>query len=113
MSIDKLVSLLDKEPHSLQKIQNSGMEILEDYIGVADAYIDLLISVKTSRDKVYFISLIIDELMSSIKGLNDLLRAIDLNQLEKGNAERLVGQILKGEQNIGTLIEKFEAVDRN
>ena len=113
MSIDKLISLLDKEPRSFETIKFCGKEILEEYIGVADAYIDLLISAKESRDKVYYICLIIDELMNSIKGLNDLLRAIDLNQLEQNRVERLVGQILKGEQNIDNLIEKFEAIDRN
>jgi hypothetical protein len=111
MSIDKLIALLDKEPRSFQTISVCGSEILEDYIGVADAYIDLLISVKNNRDQVYYICLIIEELINSIKGLNDLLRAIELNQIEQERVERLAGQILKGEQNIDNLIEKFEALD--
>lgn len=111
MSIDKLVSLLEMEPRDYYAIKISCKENFEDYISALDAYFELLNTVKENPDKVEPVCNIIQELITNVQSLNDLVRTLKTKTPEKDKIDILIGKILKGEQVINYYIENFESVE--
>ena len=114
MSIDRLIVELDKGEHGdFEKIKSLGEKNLDDYIGVSNAYIDLLTSVKDHPQKTICISKIIQEIMGNIIGISSLVKHTKDEKVCRDSIESLAGQILKGEYAINELLDKFEELSDN
>ena len=108
MSIDKLILELDKPKRDFQKLRECSRQSLTDYLGVAEAYLSLLEAVREKPEKVNFLCEIIREIINNIQTLNQLIR--NAEQLSGDEMDMHAGQILKGEQVIDIMIEKFETI---
>lgn len=108
MSIDKLISELDKPVRDPKKIQEGARQSLIDYLGVAEAYLSLMEAVRDKPQKVDYLCEIIREIINNIQSLNQLIK--DTERLSQDEMDTHAGQILKGEQVIDDMIEKFELI---
>ena len=111
MSIDKLITELDKEPRNLKVIQACAWQGLQDYIGVAEAYVSLLGTVLQHDAKVELISTILIEVMQNVQGLNKLKQFLNQKAPDLSEIDIYTGQVLRGEQTIDSLIARFESLD--
>ncbi len=109
MSIDKLISSLDKKERDSPKIKDACQEILKDYLGIAEAYVQLVQKMQADPEKVECLCEIVKQVMANVLGINGILKNVDETLANPDELDMLVGQILKGEQLIEGLIEKFES----
>ncbi len=109
MSIDQLISSLDKTERDPLKIKEICQEILKDYLGIIEAYAQLLQKFQGYPEKVECLCEIVKYVITNILSINSVLKNIEEMLLHPNDLDRLVGQILKDEQLIEELIENFEA----
>ena len=111
MSIDKLIHELDKTDTNSQILRECADEIIGDYIGVTDAYVDLMLNYRKDPVKLASACKIIQELMNNLHGLAEIIAFLSNSPLPKEKIELLTGKILRGERNIDTWIQKFEGLE--
>lgn len=112
MSLDRLLAELDKEERDFTQIGQLALSVLKEYVGIMDAQIDLLGVYKSEKIKMEVIANIIHELTSNIQALNQILKNISKDQTSADDIDPYAGHILRSEQEIDSLIEKFEELEK-
>ena len=108
MSVDKLVSEIEKKQYDFKRIEECCQELLSDYLGAVEAYVPLMIDYQDQSDHLNQICEIVKEIMNNIQGINAILMHV-AHKTDSEEMGILIGRILKGEQNISHCIEKFES----
>ncbi|EKD27383.1 MAG: hypothetical protein ACD_79C00739G0022 [uncultured bacterium] len=111
MSIDKLISELSKESIDIEKVIDYSKRTQSDYISVSKAYFDLMVRFQSDVKKMGLLCKIIQELISSIEGINNLIESLNAKKLDGEGLGALAGMVLKGEETINSLVEQFEEVN--
>ena len=111
MSIDKLISELDREPRDLVAIKTRADQGVHDYIVVSEAYVSLLGTVLDKDAQVDLLCNILSEIIENIRGLNKLKSYLNQADPNLSELDIYTGQVLRGEQSIDMLIAQFEALD--
>lgn len=111
MSIDKLIQELDKNMRDPFLLRECVEEIIGDYIGVSEAYLHLMSTVKHKPHELNCLCHIMEELTANLKTLSELLAFLNHEEFKISSVEFMAGKILHGEKNIDQWIERFEGAE--
>lgn len=111
MSIDKLIQELDKNTCDPFLLRECVEEIIGDYIGISEAYLHLMSTVKSKPRELNCLCHIMEEVTQNLKTLSKILAFLDHEEFEIASVEIMAGKILHGERNIDQWIERFEGAE--